>query len=102
MVEHAGTPWRLVLDYNAFAWVESLLDTGAADDPSYADICREVAEARLSARHARVLVLASALRHQPEATLEDAGDLLSADIGLVSRLFAAASPTPAEQDALKN
>lgn len=105
-VEQEGRSWRLVLDFNAFAWVEELLSAGAGDGEgehvTYADLCRAFGEGRLSARQARAVVWGAALRHQPETTLQEAGDLLSGDIALVARLFAAASPAPAEQDALGN
>ena len=105
-VEHAGVAWRLVLDFNAFAWAEELLAPARPVEGvapvTYDVLCREVADGKLPATHARALVLATALRHQPEASLLDAGDLLSADAGLVRRLFAAASPTPEEQAELGN
>lgn len=107
-VEHDGRSWRLVLDYNAFAWVEELLTPPAEEraaglaGPTYGDLCREVAEGRLPARHARALIWAAAQRHQPDVTLQEAGDLLSAEPALIGRLFAAASPTPAEQDTMGN
>ena len=107
-VEQEGRAWRLVLDFNAFCWAEELLAAApgeaaeAAKRVTYADLCRGFAAGDLSAKEARALLWASALRHQPDTTLQEAGDLLSGDVGLVARLFAAASPAPAEQEQLGN
>lgn len=108
-VEQDGRSWRLVLDFNAFCWAEELLapasdGEAAAGTPrvTYADLCRGFAAGALSAKEARAVVWASTLRYQPETTLQEAGDLLSGDVGLLARLFAAASPAPAEQEQLGN
>lgn len=103
-VEQDGRAWRLVLDFNAFVWAEDLLSAGEGIGArvTYADLCQSFGDGRLSAKQARAVVWGALLRHQPEATLQEAGDLLSTDIGLVARLFAAASPTAAEQAQLGN
>lgn len=104
-----GRSWRLVLDFNAFCWVEELLapapgeaEAAGTRGVTYADLCRGFAAGDLSAKEARALLWAATLRYQPETTLQQAGDLLSGDLGLVARLFAAASPVPAEQEQLGN
>lgn len=48
----------------------------------------------------RSLTRACMVRHQPDATVQDAGDVISSDLDVLARLFAAASPSEGEVEGL--
>jgi hypothetical protein len=62
--EVEGRSYRLVLDFNALCEVEEVLGAGGMD------LARPKA--------IRAIFWASMLRHQPDATVQDAGDLIGA------------------------
>jgi hypothetical protein len=79
-----GQDYTLVLDWNALARFETLTSKNAMDVIQ--------AGGSMSFNDTRAIVWAAMHRHHPDATLEDAGDLLSEDMGLVAALINAASP----------
>lgn len=95
-VEFEGRPFRLVLGMNAYAEYE------AATGIHYQALNEALEKGMVSAQGSRHLVRACLLRHHKDATLEFAGDLLSAYPDLIVRLFRAAAPTAAEQERLGN
>ena len=97
-VTFEGRVWTAILDFNAFAEFEDA--TGG--------LGAEVLEAILSGTervkiaHLRQLLRCALLRRQPDVTLVDAGDILSAYPQIVADELRAALPTvPAEGDADK-
>lgn len=95
-VELEGEAYNLVLDMNAFAEFEALSGI------NYRDTVKALEVGMLSARSARELVAACAIRNHPDITLMKAGDILSANTDIIIRLFAAAAPSPAEVARLGN
>lgn len=95
-VELGGEPFDLQLDMNAFAEFEALSGI------NYRDTVKALEVGMLSARSARELVAACAIRNHPDITLAVAGDLLSEHTDLIVRLFSAAAPSAAEVARLGN
>lgn len=91
-----GKEWTLRCDFNAMAEFEDATGKDAMDAFQAAE------EGDVSLKDLRHLVLACLLRHHPDATLCDAGDVLSYDVGVVQRLIAAAMPTEGEAAELGN
>lgn len=81
-----GQSYTLVLDWNALAEFETLTGKDA--------MALMRSGAPMSFVETRALVWASMRRNHPDATLEDAGDLLSNDMSLVATLVQTASPPP--------
>lgn len=79
--------FTLVLDWNALAEFESMTDKNAMEVIQGAS-----AKKPMSFSDSRALVLAAMRRHHPDATADDAGDLLSEDMTLVNALLIAATP----------
>ncbi|WIY23352.1 GTA-gp10 family protein [Parasedimentitalea psychrophila] len=91
-----GKVWTLVCDFNAMAEFEEAtgMDAMAAFEKAEGG---EVSIADL--RH---MVHAFLKLHHPEATLRDAGNVMSEDVAIVASVLAAASPTAAEAGDLGN
>lgn len=91
-----GKTWTLVCDFNAMAEFEEA--TGKDAMTSF-----EQAETnKVSIKDLRHMVHAFLKAHHPDATLQDAGDIMSEDVGIVAALIAAASPTASEAGGLGN
>lgn len=91
-----GKVWTLRCDFNAMAEFEGATGQDAMTAFEAAE------DGEVSVVDLRHLVRACLLRHHPEATLRDAGDVLSQDMGVVQRLIAASMPTEGEAAALGN
>lgn len=85
-VEVGGRRYTLVMDFNVMAEFEEATGIGALDFLGQA----EQGNARISLL--RAFTHAALLPHQPDATVEDAGDLLSEDQTVIGRLIAASVP----------
>lgn len=81
-----GRSFTLRMDFNAMAEFEDATGRAALDVFQEA----EKGTARMST--IRAIVFAALTRHHPDATVQDAGDILSEDPGVVQRLMAAAAP----------
>lgn len=84
--------FRLVIDMNAIAGFEEATDTSWS-----------LFEGRAQAGTSRIsdlrhLCHQALLRHHPDATLADAGDILSEDIEAFNSAMEAAFPAPEESD----
>lgn len=84
-----GRSFRLVLDFNAMCELEDMTGRTAPE------IMAEFDAGKVSFKSLRAVCLAALRRHHPEATPQDAGDLLSADMDLPARLIAATMPEAA-------
>ena len=82
-----GVEYTLVLDWNALAEFESMTGKNAMDVIQGAG-----GKTPMSFTDTRAIVLSAMRRHHPEATLADAGDLLSEDMTLVAALISASTP----------
>jgi hypothetical protein len=91
-----GKVWTLVCDFNAMITFEEATGKDAMDAFEQAE------ESDVSLPDLRHMVHAFLQAHHPDATLRDAGDIMSEDVGVVARLVAAASPTEAEAGGLGN
>ena len=91
-----GKEWTLRCDFNAMIEFEDATGKDAMD-------AFEAAEGGdVDLKDLRHLVHACLLRHHPDATLRDAGDVLSHDMSVVERLIAGAMPTAGEAAELGN
>lgn len=91
-----GKIWTLVCDFNAMAEFE-----GATGKDAMAAF-EKAEEGDVSIADLRHMVHCFLKAHHPDATLQDAGNIMSEDVGIVVRLVAAASPTEAEAGGLGN
>jgi hypothetical protein len=90
-LEHGGRSLRLVFDFNAICALEEETGRGVMD--MMADFDGD----KMSFIDMRRIVHVSLRRHHPEATVEDAGDILSDDIDVLTRLLEAAFPDAAAE-----
>jgi hypothetical protein len=91
-----GQTWTLRCDFNAMAAFEEATGKDAMTAFEAAE------QGNVSVLDLRQLVRACLLRHHPDATLCDAGDVLSHDLGVVQRLIEGAMPTEGEAAELGN
>jgi len=91
-----GKSWTLRCDFNAMAAFE---EATGKDAMTAFEAAEQGDVSILDLRH---LVRACLLRHHPDATLCDAGDVLSYDLGVVQRLIEGAMPTSGEAAELGN
>lgn len=85
--------WILVCDFNALADYEDRTGEKAFD------LIAEMDSPAPSVSKMRQLMLSSLLDRQPDATLRDAGRVMSADQDALARAFDAAFPEPDAQEA---
>ncbi|NRB17724.1 MAG: hypothetical protein HRU33_09210 [Rhodobacteraceae bacterium] len=88
--------WTLVCDFNAMAEFEEATGKDAMNAFEKAE------EGGVSIADLRHMVHAFLKQHHPEATLQDAGNIMSEDVAIVASVLAAASPTAAEAGDLGN
>ena len=96
-VEHDGRQYTLRCDWNAMCEFEDV--TG---EPSALAVFERFETGSVSVNTMRAMMYAFMRRHHPETTLQDAGDLLSANIDALSEVILAASPTADEAAGLGN
>lgn len=87
--EVEGVSYTLRMDFNAMCEFEDA--TGVSALVAFGDA--ENGTAKLTMM--RAMIHAAMLRHQPDATLQQAGDIISADPEALQRLMAAAAPQEA-------
>jgi hypothetical protein len=92
-----GQEYTLVLDFNSMAEFED-----RNNGKNALDVLQAMEQGKGSARDMRALVHVCLLTHQPDATAEEAGDILSEDPGVIARLVAAAMPDAAKSSAAGN
>ena len=86
----------LVLDFNSISELESMLDVNGIE------FLTNLESGKLDrADHLRYFVLASMLKHQPDATLADAGDILSEYTDIHLELLKSTLPDPEEIEKLE-
>lgn len=81
-----GKIWKLRFDFNAMCEFEDR--TGKDAMKAFED----VEKGSIGIRDLRVVAQVCMLHHQPDATLHDAGELLSCDMDAVMRVLRAAVP----------
>lgn len=81
-----GKAYRLRFDFNAMCEFEDRTGKDAMT------AVEAVETGQLGIRDLRVLALVCMLRHHPDATLQEAGDLMSNDIDAVMKVLLAAAP----------
>lgn len=86
-----GQEYTLVLDFNTMAEFEDRNNGKKA-----MEVLEAMEQGKGSARDMRALVHVCLLTHQPDATPEEAGDILSEDPGVIARLIVAAMPDAAK------
>lgn len=84
-----GRDWTLRMDMNAMCEFEEATGTPAIEAFQQAE------QGGASIPMMRHVVFAAIKRHHPDATIEDAGDILSEDPQIVQRLMSAAAPDSA-------
>ncbi|WP_226628423.1 hypothetical protein [Alloyangia pacifica] len=82
--------WRLRFDFNAMCEFEDR--TGKDAMKAFED----VEKGKIGIRDLRMVAYVCMLHHQPDATLQEAGDLLSRDMDAVMRVLRAAAPEAAD------
>lgn len=90
-----GQKYTLRLDYNAIAEFEDMSGKKAFD------VFKDFEAGSPAFRDLRLLIQAALLRHHPDATLILAGDIVSNDGDLVTKLLQAAFPSPEAETAGK-
>lgn len=90
-----GRDWMLRMDMNAMCEFEDVTGQSAIEAFQKAE------QGKASISMMRQVVFAAMRRHHPEATIQDAGDILSADPQVVQALMDAARPdaTPGKRRA---
>jgi hypothetical protein len=83
-----GKTWTLRLDFNAMAAFEEKTGKNAMS------VLEGFEKGQLAFSDIRQLAWAMLLRHHPDATLDDAGDVLSVDVDVIQRVLAASMPEP--------
>ena len=91
-----GKTWTLVCDFNAMAEFEEATGKDAMDAFEKAE------EGGVSIVDLRHMVHSFLKAKHPDATLQDAGDIMSEDVGIVQRTIEDANPTLAEAGDLGN
>jgi len=85
-----GKTFTLRCDFNAMCWFEEATGENALK------VFEDFEGGGISASMMRKMMLAFLQRHHPDATIEDAGDIMSVDVDSLARLMQAATPTPEE------
>lgn len=88
-----GKAWILVCDFNALADYEDRTGEKAFD------LIAEMEQENPSVSKMRQLMLSCLLDRHPDATLRDAGRVMSVDDAALGRAFDAAFPEPEQQGA---
>lgn len=86
-IQHNGRDLRLVLDFNALCEFETLTSKNALR------VLDGAGSIDMSASDARALVCAAMRRHQQEATLAEAGDVLSQAPDVLVQILSASQPS---------
>lgn len=86
----AGKPYTLRIDMNAMAHFEGETGKNAIETMQKAE------GGAASIKDLRQIIHSALQRHHPDATISDAGDILSEDMDVLKSLFDAARPKPAE------
>lgn len=81
-----GRDWMLRMDMNAMCEFEDVTGQSAIEAFQQAE------QGKAGISMMRQVVFAAMRRHHPEATIQDAGDILSADPQVVQALMAATAP----------
>ena len=95
-VEVDGETWTLRCDFNAMCEFEDA--TGKQAMATFEAFER----GKASTKDMRAMMWSFMRRHHPDATLQDAGDLLSANSGVLNDVISATMPTQAEVGDLGN
>lgn len=85
--EATGVTYRLALDFNALCEFE---DATGLDPGDTIDVLAKDGKIKGKLGTIRQLIRAAMLRHHPEATVRDAGDLITADPTVLRRCLQAA------------
>ena len=86
----SGETYTLRLDMNTLAEIEDATDKHALD------LLSEIEKGRARVKDLRALAHAAMLHHHPDASVQDAGVLLSENDGVLLKLLVAAMPTAEE------
>lgn len=95
-IEVDGRQYTLRCDFNAMCEFED-----ATGEDALA-VFERFETGKVGVKTMRAMMWAFMQHHQPEATLQDAGDLLSADANAMMTVIKAASPTAKEAEGLGN
>lgn len=94
--EVEGVTWTLRCDFNAMAAFETATGKDAME------AFGEAEENKVSIPELIQMVHSFLQRHHPDATLQDAGDVLSHDLSVVQRVISACMPSSEEAAGLGN
>jgi hypothetical protein len=95
-VDVDGRRWTLRCDFNAMCEFEDATGKDALT------VFGEFETGKVGVKDMRAMMWAFLQHHHPDATLQDAGDLLSANVNAMMEVIKSASPTADEAEGLGN
>jgi hypothetical protein len=93
-VEAAGVTYKLRMDFNAMCEFEDITGVNAMDAFAAFE------KGNISVKNMRAMMYAFLKRHQPNVTLDEAGEILSENMGALEAVVASSMPTAKEADGL--
>lgn len=93
-IKAADVAYKLRMDFNAMCEFEDVTGKNALD--AFADF----EAGKISVKNLRAMMYAFLKHHQPEITLEKAGDILSENMDAMQEVVAASMPSAREADGL--
>lgn len=95
-VQANGSTYTLRCDFNAMCLFEDQTGEDALT------VFGQFETGKVSVKHMRAMMWAFMNKHQPDSTLEDAGELLSENVDALMDVIQASSPTSDEAGSLGN
>jgi hypothetical protein len=93
-IESGGNKYKLRMDFNAMCEFEDVTGVNAMD--AFADF----EKGKISVKNMRAMMYAFLKRHQPDITLDQAGEILSENMGALEAVVSAAMPSAKEAEGL--
>jgi hypothetical protein len=93
-IESGGNKYKLRMDFNAMCEFEDVTGVNAMD--AFADF----EKGKISVKNMRAMMYAFLKRHQPDITLDQAGEILSENMGALEAVVSAAMPSAKETEGL--
>ena len=93
-IDSGGNKYTLRMDFNAMCEFEDVAGVNAMD--AFADF----EKGKISVKNMRAMMYAFLRRHHPDVTLEQAGEILSENIGALESVVSASMPTSEEAEGL--
>lgn len=93
-IESGGSKYTLRMDFNSMCEFEDVAGINAMD--AFADF----EQGKISVKNMRAMMYAFLRRHHPDVTLEQAGEILSENIGALEAVVSASMPSNEEAESL--